>query len=126
MPKVIVLGGGVAGLSAAHALVNRGFSVEVYEHNPMYYGGKARSIDYNHDRKYNHPLPGEHGFRFFPGFYQHVTTTMQQIPFTTSAGKQQTVYDNLVATSRIMVARYINHPLSQLHLFRAQRPISNC
>ena len=28
--KVIVLGGGVAGLSAAHGLVERGFTVEVF------------------------------------------------------------------------------------------------
>jgi uncharacterized protein with NAD-binding domain and iron-sulfur cluster len=24
---------------------------------------------------------GEHGFRFFPGFYRHVVDTMQRIPF---------------------------------------------
>lgn len=29
--KVAVLGGGVAGLTAAHELVDRGFEVEVYE-----------------------------------------------------------------------------------------------
>src|SRR5580704_2670695 len=117
MAKVIVLGGGVAGLSAAHALVNRGFNVEVYERNPLYYGGKARSIDYDHDREYKHPLPGEHGFRFFPGFYQHVTLTMQQIPFTTPTGKQQTVFDNLVPTSRIMVARYDKPPIITIASF---------
>ena len=26
-------------------------------------------------------LPGEHGFRFFPGFYHHVPDTMRRIPF---------------------------------------------
>ena len=29
--KVIILGGGVAGMSAAHELAERGFEVEVYE-----------------------------------------------------------------------------------------------
>ncbi|HVZ55326.1 MAG TPA: FAD-dependent oxidoreductase [Chitinophagaceae bacterium] len=111
MSKVIVLGGGVAGLSAAHNLIKRGFDVEVYERNPMYYGGKARSIDYDHDRTYTHPLPAEHGFRFFPGFYQHVTATMQEIPFR-QGKKKQSVFDNLVATSRIMVARYDKAPIS--------------
>jgi protoporphyrinogen oxidase len=39
---VAVLGGGVAGLSAAHELVERGFSVTVYERSARF-GGKARS-----------------------------------------------------------------------------------
>ena len=45
MPKVIVIGGGVAGMSAAHELVERGFQVEIFERNPRYVGGKARSVD---------------------------------------------------------------------------------
>ena len=68
--KVIVLGGGVAGMSAAHELVERGFEVEVYDRNKNYVGGKARSVNVpetntQDSEKY---LPGEHGFRFFPGF----------------------------------------------------------
>ena len=43
--KVLILGGGVAGMSAAHELIERGFDVEVYEKNPIYPGGKARSVD---------------------------------------------------------------------------------
>ena len=42
-PKVIILGGGIAGLSAAHELVERGFTVEVHELLPIP-GGKARSF----------------------------------------------------------------------------------
>src|SRR5437764_15442772 len=33
MPKVIILGGGVAGMTPAHDLSERGFSVEIYEHH---------------------------------------------------------------------------------------------
>ncbi len=40
---VAILGGGVAGLSAAHELAERGFQVRVYERKPVL-GGKARSI----------------------------------------------------------------------------------
>jgi len=44
MPKsVAVLGGGVAGLSAAHELAERGYDVTVYEKKDMF-GGKARSL----------------------------------------------------------------------------------
>ena len=44
MPKkVIILGGGVGGMSAAHELAERGFDVEVYEKQYIP-GGKARSI----------------------------------------------------------------------------------
>src|SRR5688572_2742778 len=40
--RVAVLGGGMAGLAAAHELVERGFQVDVYERKAL--GGKARSI----------------------------------------------------------------------------------
>jgi len=95
MPSVIVIGGGVAGLTAAHELVERGFSVNVYETRPEW-GGKARSQPVpgsaTGGRK---PLPGEHGFRFYPRFYRHVIDTMQRIP--TGGGKH--VVDRLRATT---------------------------
>jgi hypothetical protein len=33
-------------------------------------------------------LPGEHGFRFFPRFYRHVTDTMSRIPSATPCHRQ--------------------------------------
>jgi uncharacterized protein with NAD-binding domain and iron-sulfur cluster len=109
--KVVVLGGGVAGLSAAHELVERGFDVEIYEAQPIP-GGKARSIPIPGSgtlgpsgmRK---DLPGEHGFRFFPRFYSHVTDTMKRIPF----GPGRTVFDNLVDTTRVQLARFDRSPI---------------
>ncbi len=41
--RVVILGGGVAGMSAAHELVERGFEVIVLERGDLA-GGKARSI----------------------------------------------------------------------------------
>jgi uncharacterized protein with NAD-binding domain and iron-sulfur cluster len=98
---VAVFGGGVAGLSAAHELGERGFQVDVYERKPVL-GGKARSISVpNSGGNGRLPLPGEHGFRFFPGFYKHVIDTMRRTPY----GAHGCVFDNLVAASRMLLAR---------------------
>lgn len=103
MKKVIVLGGGVAGLSAAHELADRGFEVEVFERQPKIPGGKARSVPVpNTAVDGRHDLPGEHGFRFFPGFYKHVTDTMSRIPYKNN---KNGVLDNLVPTHTVMMAR---------------------
>jgi uncharacterized protein with NAD-binding domain and iron-sulfur cluster len=127
--KVVILGGGVGGMSAAHELIERGFDVEVFERQSLP-GGKARSIPvyeslddrggkaihgrgvekYVGSRGYElrpgakRPwLPGEHGFRFFPSFYKHVTDTMARIPF-----QNGTVADNLLDTSEVLFAQFDN------------------
>src|SRR5262245_13299066 len=100
MTRVAILGGGVAGLTAAHELGERGFEVVVLEARDIP-GGKARSLPVpgsgTGGRK---DLPAEHGFRFFPGFYRHLPDTMQRIP---DAGK--TVLDNLTGATRILLAQ---------------------
>ena len=106
-PRVIILGGGIAGLSAAHELVERNFDVEVYELLPIP-GGKARSFSVPGSGKDGRKdLPGEHGFRFFPRFYRHVTDTMARIPY----GPTGTVADNLVDTTRVRLDRYGRFPI---------------
>lgn len=105
--KVIIVGGGVAGLSAAHELAERGFTVEVYERR-MVPGGKARSIQVPGATEGRGALPGEHGFRFFPGFYCHLPDTMKRIPVGNDG---QTVFDNLVPTTRIEFARPGSPPM---------------
>ena len=100
--KVAVLGGGVAGLSAAQELGERGFEVVVYEARPCF-GGKARSVDVPCTATPGrYPLPGEHGFRFFPGFYHHLRDTLRRIPF---AGNPQGVFGNLVPATEMLFAR---------------------
>jgi uncharacterized protein with NAD-binding domain and iron-sulfur cluster len=99
--KVVVIGGGVGGLSAAHELVRRDFDVVVYEQRDVA-GGKARSMDAIPGTGGRRALPGEHGFRFFPGFYRHLPDTMSRIPYGRNV---QGVFDNLVASTQIQIAR---------------------
>ncbi|MFD3514578.1 FAD-dependent oxidoreductase [Streptomyces sp. NPDC058657] len=99
--SVAVLGGGVAGLTAAHELAERGFQVTVYERRAL--GGKARSMDVPGSAKGSRrPLPAEHGFRFIPGIYHNLPDTMRRIPFP---GNANGVWDNLVAPPEMMFAR---------------------
>lgn len=81
MTRVRIFGGGVAGLTVAHELASReGFEVIVHEPRADF-GGKARS-------QFKDGLPGEHGFRFFPGWYLHVTDIMRRIPRDTAATRR--------------------------------------
>jgi uncharacterized protein with NAD-binding domain and iron-sulfur cluster len=85
----------MAGLATAHELAERGFEVTVFE--PKALGGKARSIPVPGTGAGGRAdLPGEHGFRFFPGFYHHVPDSMRRTPFGSNANG---VWDNLVAAS---------------------------
>ena len=99
-------------MSAAHELIERGFDVEVYERNSIA-GGKARSMPVpdsaTEGRK---PLPGEHGFRFFAGFYKHVVDTMRRIPYE---GRKR-VSQNFVSAKHVGLARFGQPPV----IFNAQ------
>jgi uncharacterized protein with NAD-binding domain and iron-sulfur cluster len=107
---VAVLGGGMAGLTAAHELVERGFKVDVYE--PVALGGKARSIGVSDTATGGRKnLPGEHGFRFFPGFYHHIPDTMRRIP---DGRNPDGVYNNLIGVAGGRSVRSEDRPDAQL------------
>jgi 15-cis-phytoene desaturase len=98
--KVVIIGGGCAGLSAAHELVKlnaatgqTGVRFEVHVHERAdFLGGKCAS---QFEPAGEGVYPGEHGFRFFPQFYQHLTATLREIPFPDPEAPTGTVFDNL-------------------------------
>jgi flavin-dependent dehydrogenase len=89
--NVLIFGAGIAGLTAAHELIERGFKVTIIEKEKEV-GGKARSFmlpGKNHSDKL---FPGAHGFRFFLHWYENLQDTLQRIP----AERDRTVLDNLM------------------------------
>lgn len=71
--KVIIIGGGIGGLTVAHQLIKYGIKCEIYEKNNEI-GGLARS---------NRDINGcatEYCWRVFFGFYHNLFRTMSEIP----------------------------------------------
>ena len=114
-PTVAVLGAGVAGLTAAHELAERGFEVTVYEARADERGGRPVKLGGLAASQYAKAAPGqgscaqlrafpgrrgrptppadavagEHGFRFFPAYYLHTWDLFNRIPIyepTTESG----------------------------------------
>ncbi|MCX5922601.1 MAG: oleate hydratase [Candidatus Dependentiae bacterium] len=81
--KVVIVGAGIAGLTAATDLINKGYLVEIYETKP-YPGGKAYGF---HDER---GYPVEHSGRVY-GKYFSLYEYMKLIPY-----KNASVFDNLV------------------------------
>jgi 15-cis-phytoene desaturase len=104
---VAILGGGVAGLSAAHELAERDFGVTVYEKRTVC-GGKSRSIPKPGTATPGRmDLPGEHGFRFFPSFYRHIVDTLDRIPGPLG----RPVSSHLVSARETMIALNGKRPI---------------
>lgn len=91
----------MAGLTAAHELAERGFDVTLYEQRA--WGGKARSTEVAGSAAGGRrPLPGEHGFRIFFGFYQNTPDSFRRIPFDANADG---VFGNFTSATQFSFAR---------------------
>lgn len=76
MKKVVIFGAGIAGLTVAHELIQKGYTVNVYEANADA-GGFFRSAIREEDKN----TPSEYSWHGFGPWYQNVYDVMKQIPF---------------------------------------------
>lgn len=57
------------------------------------------------------PLPGEHGYRYFPGYYRHLFDTMRRTPILDEHGEEtlETAFDRLVEPPPVSIALSSKH-----------------
>lgn len=71
-------------------------------------------------------LPGEHGFRFFPGFYRHIFDTMKRIPISVNVDGHEavtgSVYDNLIPSDEFGYTTKRATPSIRVSRFDPQSP----
>ena len=120
MARVIVIGGGIGGLTVAHELAERGFEVHVYEAR-LAWGGKARTQPVAGTGTGGRlDLPGEHGFRFYPRFYRHVIDIMARTPV--GDGSEATVVSRLRPVTEAGVALINGRKMSHFRRKQSFRP----
>ena len=76
---VSIFGGGIAGMTVAHELIEKGFDVIVYEKDDSL-GGMAKSKRNN--------IPSEHSWRGYAKFYYNALEIMKRIPIKNSCKKE--------------------------------------
>lgn len=107
---VVIIGGGVAGLSAAQELILRGYQVTIFEKADSP-GGRARSISIaGSGTEGRLDLPAEHGNRAFFGFYWNLVDTMSRIP-TEINGIPATMKERLVVLHELHIAKDGHEPI---------------
>ena len=76
MVKIIVLGGGIAGMTVCHELHKYGYDITLIERNDIL-GGLARTYQNENDKL----CPYEYSWRAYGRWYQNVYDIMKRIPF---------------------------------------------
>jgi uncharacterized protein with NAD-binding domain and iron-sulfur cluster len=90
--SVVIIGGGIAGLTAAHELVELGYKVTLLERNNIV-GGLARTYQNKKDKT----CPYEYSWRAYGKWYQNVYNIMKRISYD----EKKTVYDKINSSTRL-------------------------
>lgn len=107
MTKIIIFGGGIAGLTVAHELIEKRFKVTLIEPDQIL-GGMARS------RRENNGIPSEHSWRGYGSFYSNTFDILKRIPIECKSEEKElslnknfckTVYDNLSLGIKFYIAK---------------------
>lgn len=98
--RVVIFGAGIAGLSAAHELAEKGYTVTVFEKFPQA-GGVAKS------KRDVHGFPTEYSWRGYAPWYHNVFNLMNRIPTTL----EKTVLSNLSEPITFYFPHNSNKPL---------------
>lgn len=72
--NINIYGAGISGLTVAHELIEKGFSVTIYDKNNIV-GGMARSV-----REKENNMPTEHSWRGYGPFYYNSFDILDRIP----------------------------------------------
>ena len=106
MPKVLVIGGGIGRLTAAHELLNAASKYRYTTSAPSRAESRAPFRCPTAARR-DGGIFRASGFRFVPAFYRHLPDSMKRIPFgTTGRG----CFDNLTGTTYVEIAPTTRRP----------------
>ena len=94
--KVVIFGGGIAGLVTAHELIERGHEVTLYELSNEF-GGLAKT------RRIANNIPIEHSWRAYAAWYPNLMSIMRRIPYKDFPDK--TVYNALVQSATFILPK---------------------
>jgi len=115
---VSIFGGGIAGLTVAHELVEKGFDVTVYEKDNSL-GGMAKS------KRNNNSIPSEHSWRGYGKFYHNAFDIMKRIPIKENYENEYSLEEIKKHTSKDSLWTYYKDSVYDITSFISSHPGGN-